>query len=129
MMKSLLEDTYYKIQNVAHDPSDPHHSTFNIALIEDCDIYAGHFPSHPVCPAVCNMQLIRECAEKLTGHTLHISKIRKSRFTAILTPNETCQLIVDIQLINNSESVYDVTAVIKDSEKSYVEFQGTMTKG
>ncbi|MGN1248330.1 MAG: hypothetical protein ACI4UO_07050 [Paludibacteraceae bacterium] len=36
---------------------------FRVALNADCEVYQGHFPGEPVCPGVCNIQMIKECAE------------------------------------------------------------------
>ncbi len=38
---------------------------FRVALNADCEVYQGHFPGEPVCPGVCNIQMIKECAEML----------------------------------------------------------------
>ena len=38
---------------------------FRVALNADCEVYQGHFPGEPVCPGVCNIQMIKECTEML----------------------------------------------------------------
>ncbi|MDY2942781.1 MAG: hypothetical protein SOT07_03685 [Paludibacteraceae bacterium] len=36
---------------------------FRVALNADCEVYQGHFPGEPISPGVCNIQMIKECAE------------------------------------------------------------------
>ena len=38
---------------------------FRVALNADCEVYQGHFPGEPISPGVCNIQMIKECAELL----------------------------------------------------------------
>ena len=118
-----LEGYYYDLidKNTGTDGG-----TFRIALRQECDIYAGHFPGHPVCPGVCHIQMVKECAERLAGKGLHISYIRQCRLTAVATPAVCPELVLSIQVVP-VEAGYGVVATLSDAERTYMEYKGEMT--
>ena len=38
---------------------------FTIKLNPENEVYEGHFPNEPISPGVCNINTIKECAEKI----------------------------------------------------------------
>lgn len=117
-----LEDNYYKLISMH---SDGMSGMFHIALCPDCDVYRGHFPGNPVCPGVCNIQTVKECAERLTGKRLHIGSIRRCRLTAVATPTTCPELDITVNLVP-TECGYDVTAILTDAQHTYMEYKGEM---
>ena len=63
----LLENKYYRIEKVEADHLE---GVFHLRLLPDCDVYRGHFPGSPVCPGVCHIETIKECAMYLVGKRL-----------------------------------------------------------
>ncbi|MGI6222648.1 MAG: beta-hydroxyacyl-ACP dehydratase [Prevotella sp.] len=100
-------------------------ATCHVRLRDDCDIYRGHFPHQPICPGVCNIQMILECCELATNKKLRIAEIRKCRFPTLATPENCGELLVKIELLTQSEDI-DVRATITDGSKNYVELHGTL---
>lgn len=100
---------------------------FVVRLKSDCAVYRGHFPGQPVCPGVYNIQLVRECAERVARRSLRIHSIQRCRLTALLTPNPDLELIVCIQLAPSDEG-YECRATISDVQQTYVEFKGKLAK-
>ena len=91
---ALIEDFYDILSRREEDGA----TVFEVALRLDCKVYAGHFPEMPVAPGVCNLQMIRECAEQVAGHPLMLSYIAQCRMTKLITPAECPTLEVKIQL-------------------------------
>lgn len=118
-----LENNYYDVINMHTNGMS---GTFYIALRPDCDVYRGHFPGNPVCPGVCNIQTIKECAEMLVGHGLRITVIHRCRLTAVATPSACPELTVKVSLLP-SEDGLAVTASILDDGRTYMDFLGEMT--
>ncbi len=118
-----LENDYYKVTGVTSGDTE---TVFHIALLPDCDVYRGHFPGNPVCPGVCNIELIRQCAAKVAGKRLLISSIKQCRLTAVASPSVCPALDVTVSLSPSGEG-YDVTARIADSERIYMDYKGKMT--
>lgn len=118
-----LENNYYELISMHSDGTS---GVFHLALHPDCEVYRGHFPENPVCPGVCNIQMIKECAERLAGRRLHIGSIRRCRLTAVATPAVCPELAVKINL-QPTEKGYAVTATVSDAERMYMDYKGEMT--
>ena len=125
MKTMLLKDKYFKVQQ--ENILTPFHGVYLIALLPDADVYRGHFPHKPVCPGVCNIETIRECAEMLSGKNLMIKTIKQCRLTAVATP-EVCPLVdVNVMLTSNQDSsAYIIQASIADAETTYMELKGEL---
>lgn len=117
-----LERYYYDLLDEYYDADG---GVFRIALRPECDIYAGHFPGNPVCPGVCNIQVIKECAERLVGKRLHPCYIRQCRLTAVARPTACREFVVKINL-TSTETGYAVVATMADVEQTYMEYKGEM---
>jgi len=115
----FLKDKFYKILKEEKEGSG---ATYTVAILPDCNVYEGHFPGNPVCPGVCNMELIRECAMLLTGRTLHYDKIKQCRLTAIATPTVCPEVTVHVSV----DEANTILAEIKDTTQTYMTLKGTM---
>lgn len=118
----LLENKYYKIVNIQGGGLN---AVYRIVLLPDCDVYRGHFPGNPVCPGVCNIQMIKECTMLLTGKKIKIGSIKQCRFTAVASPVICPRVDVTID-VSPTGSGFSVTATIADSERTYMEYKGDM---
>lgn len=119
----MLENTYYKIVDVNADGLN---AVFHMALLPNCAVYRGHFPGNPVCPGVCNIQMIKECAMLLTGKKLLICVIKQCRLTAVASPVVCPEVEVIINALPTDKG-FTVTAKIRDAERVYMEYKGEMT--
>lgn len=117
-----LENDYYVLTD---DEREENGGTFHIALRRECRVYKGHFPGNPVCPGVFNIQVVKECAERLVGRPLHISTVRLCRFKAVSTPDTTPRLTVWVKTIP-CEDGYAVTATLSDEVRVFMEYKGKM---
>ena len=118
----LLENKYYKI---VHSKVEGLNAVYRIVLLPHCDVYRGHFPGNPVCPGVCNIETIKECAMLLTGSKLLISTIKQRRLAAVASPALCPEVNVTVSLLPTDKG-YTVTASIADTEKTYMEYKGDM---
>ncbi len=118
-----LENDYYRITGAETAGGN---GVFHIALCPDCGVYRGHFPGNPVCPGVCNIQTVAECAGRLAGRPLEIAGIRRCRMTAVATPEESPRLDVTIHLAP-AEDGYDITATVSGAGRTFMELKGTLT--
>ncbi|MDR1724193.1 MAG: beta-hydroxyacyl-ACP dehydratase [Tannerella sp.] len=118
-----LVEKYYKIESCAKEGEE---TIFRIALMPDYCAYKGHFPGNPVSPGVCNIQMIKELAEKVIGLRTFIAYIAQCRFSAVITPDLNPFLTVGL-LISGSENLFKVKASISDGEQTFMEFKGELT--
>ena len=119
---TLLND-YYRIDKQVDNGDE---ALFGITLLPDYAAYKGHFPGNPISPGVCNIQMIKECAEQFAGKRLLLSTIKKCRFSAMITPLTTPQLQLRVQLLK-AEKLYNVCATLFDATTTYIEFKGEFT--
>lgn len=120
----LLKDKYYKVMKQTR--LDANNGVFLLSLLPQADVYRGHFPQKPVCPGVCNIEAIRECAEMLLERDLAITTIKQCRLTAVASP-KVCPLVdvtVSVARIEGTDD-YNVVAKMADQETSYMELKGT----
>lgn len=118
----LLENKFYKIIS---EEKDGVNGKYRIAILPDCNVYDGHFPGDPVCPGVCNIETIKECAMTMMQKELRIKSIKQCRLTAIATPTVCPEVTVSLN-ITEKEGLYAIVASIADEKQTYMEFKGTL---
>ena len=118
----LLENKYYKIVDRYGEGLN---AVFRIVLLPDCDVYRGHFPGNPICPGVCNIQIIKECVMQFTGEKLLIGTIKQCRMTAVASPVVCPEVNVTITVLPIDRG-FTVTAAITDTERTYMEYKGDL---
>ena len=91
----MLVENYYNIEGVTPREGG---AVFNISLRPDCAVYEGHFPGTPVCPGVCSVQMVRECAEQAAGRKFRLREIKQCRYLSLMSPQTHPQVIVDLSL-------------------------------
>lgn len=122
MAVSSFENNYYRL---LHTTPTADGAVFRVALLPDCEVYRGHFPDRPVCPGVCNIELIRQCAERLVGQRLRIHTVSLCRFTAVASPSRAPE--VDVRIgVTPADGLWRVTTRVADAACVYVEYKGEM---
>lgn len=117
----LLENKYYKVLRARVEGEGK--AVYHVAILPDCNVYEGHFPGNPVCPGVCNIQTIKECASLLVGKELRISSIKQCLLTAIATPTVCPEVDVLVE-VSESDGKYSIVATISDEKRQYMTFKG-----
>lgn len=122
----LLENKFYKVlSEVRH--AEGLGATYHVAILPECNVYDGHFPGDPVCPGVCSIETIKECAILLAGTSLRYTSIKQCRLTAMATPTVCPEVDVDVTLVE-TENGYDVQATIADVKQTYMILKGQLGK-
>jgi 3-hydroxyacyl-[acyl-carrier-protein] dehydratase len=117
----LLENKYYKVLRARENGEGK--AVFHVAILPDCNVYEGHFPGKPVCPGVCNIQTIKECASLLVGKELRIFSIKQCLLTAIATPTVCPEVDVEVE-VKEVDGKYSIVATISDEIRLYMTFKG-----
>jgi 3-hydroxyacyl-[acyl-carrier-protein] dehydratase len=71
-------------------------------------IYQGHFPSKPITPGVCTLQMVRELLEVHLSTKLRLVKSKNVKFSSMIDPNITPKITIEIQLLP-ADSPQEVT--------------------
>ncbi|WP_294213477.1 3-hydroxyacyl-ACP dehydratase [uncultured Chryseobacterium sp.] len=101
-MQSILTD-FYTIQST--ERTDNGNFTARIILNKDHDIFKGHFPSNPVTPGVCMMQIVKELTEECTGSQLFLKSASNVKFMAIINPFETPELTLQLDITEHEQDI------------------------
>ena len=117
----MLLDYYYSIKE---QRTEGETAWFLVALNKDCDIYNGHFPGMPVAPGVCNIQMIKECTERMTGKQLLLSNISQCKLMTLITPQQHSELLVNIQLLEQTDTTIKIKATIGQNDQEYLVLKG-----
>lgn len=121
----MLIENYYTILNseIATDSA-----SYEVALNSDCKVYEGHFPQKAVCPGVCNINMIKELAEKTIGKPLKLSAIQQCRLTTLLTPDEYPSVCVKLSFTSEVEHEYKLLATIGNNEDIYLSLKANLSE-
>lgn len=120
----MLENTYYKMIS-EHRADDA--VVFEVALLPDHPVYAGHFPGNPVSPGVCNMQMLKELAERIVDKPLFLSYIDKYRLMEVITPAKHPCLTITMTLTAVGET-YKMESTVTAGDKQCITFKGELTE-
>ncbi len=91
----LLQD-FYTVQSLAHKEGNKHEAV--LLINEKHDVFKGHFPGNPIMPGVCMMQIIKELTERITGTTLMMQNVSNVKFMALINPEVTPELKLDLEV-------------------------------
>ena len=121
-------DDYFSIERCTSE--SPQKGIVRVRLNPDSRVYEGHFPDAPVSPGVCNIEMIRRCAEAIHGHELRIRTIKQCRLTTLMTPLSHPQADVRVELqeiqwgtspnVQKEPGVYRLTASIGEGDMTYL---------
>ena len=119
----MLIKNYYTIDHISHQGDA---TVFSVSLRADSDVYRGHFPGQPVSPGVCNIQLIKECAEQVAGKRLLMNHLQQCRLTTLVTPQEHPSVEVTLRL-EEKEGSYKLKATLGKGEAIYLDLKAELT--
>ena len=117
----MLIDYYYSIKTQRTIDCI---SLFDVFLLPECSVYEGHFPEMHVAPGVCNIQMIKECVERITGQHILLESITQCKFTTMITPQQHRELQIRIELTAIADNKFKVTATIGREETEYMILKG-----
>ena len=120
-----LLDSYFRI--ISHTQADEQH-VFDVQMLADHPVYQGHFPGNPVSPGVCNMQMLKECAEQALGRPTDFVEVKQYRLMGVISPQNTPRLTITITLAP-ADAQCTLTARVTSSETTYIDFKGTLGYG
>lgn len=87
-------------------------------------IFHGHFPGNPVVPGVCQVQMVKELAERALQQSLRLRESDNIKFLSMIVPTADPILDITLQIRNTDNQQYTATAVIGSGEKVFLKFKG-----
>lgn len=119
----MLLNSYFSIKETKKNDEG---YDFLIALNPNHQVYQGHFPGDPICPGVCSIQTIRECAESVLNRKLTISSVSQCRFLELLTPSKNIDLLVKIAFDDEVDGLIKAHASVStvDGQTVFLDYKG-----
>jgi 3-hydroxyacyl-[acyl-carrier-protein] dehydratase len=115
----MLIGDYFTIEKKEEENTDV---IFSVKLNPEHKVYEGHFPGMPVCPGVCNVQMIKECIEENLGKEFLIDTIGQCKFSSLITPLENRYLKINTQ-VTLTDELYKVKATVTNQDNTVVFIQ------
>ena len=100
----MILENFYTIKSNQISEDKINH-IFEIEVNNKHVIFKGHFPDNPVMPGVCMMQIIKEITESIVGKKLFMEKCSNVKFLAIINPDKTPELTLELQIIKTDSKV------------------------
>ena len=98
----LLKD-FYKV--ISLEKQDGQIYSAMILINNEHEVFKGHFPSNPIMPGVCMMQIIKELTEQITEKTLVLKTLTNVKFMALINPDINPTLRLELQLTISNEDL------------------------
>ena len=117
-------DNYYSVLSCT--TTDHRTGVVSVHLNAGCCVYEGHFPGNPVSPGVCNINMIRECAELISQCKLRIVRVKQCRLTTLVTPLTHPQIDVTIDLQEQEDGAFRLNASIGKDGDNYLTLKAEM---
>ncbi len=123
MEPMMLKDSYFKILDTRRNDNA---ILFRIELNPSHKVYEGHFPGMPVCPGVCNVEMIKECVQEHTGKRLILNNLLQCKFSAVITPSHNPLLLISLNIEEMDGETIKVKGKITDPDGSttFIDFKG-----
>ena len=101
--------------------------TVRVSLNPGCRVYEGHFPGKPVSPGVCNIEMVRQCAERIHQRALRIRRIKQCRMTTLMAPHSHPQADVTVEMHPQEAGSYRLTAAIGEGSATWLTLKADVT--
>ena len=111
-MSGLFE---YNISNQADNTI-----TASIKIDAGHEIFPGHFPGYPLVPGVCQLQIIKDIANKGLNMKLRLWKAKSIKFLNMLNPDEKNEINAEISYNIEKENTVKINARIYSEKETYL---------
>ena len=119
----ILQDNLFTIVSQQQEEGN---AAFQVRLNPEWPIYKAHFPSHPITPGVCIVQMIQELLQVLVHRELCLRQAKNVKYVAIVSPEEVTELTVTFSKIETQpDGSLKVQAQVANGETLYTKFSAT----
>lgn len=87
-------------------------------------IFEGHFPNQPVVPGVCQMQMVKEIIEQVTGRKTNLINAGDMKFLAVINPGQNNIISATLKYVVETNQTMSVAATLSKAELTHFKFKG-----
>ena len=95
-----------------------------IQLNPSSEIYKGHFPDNPVTPGVLQIEMVKSVLSAHYQQKFRLLKMNSSKFLAILNPDKTSVVKLQLNIQEESEEEIKLSGILKDGDTTFMKIQG-----
>ena len=114
-----LQNNLYTITLPPHGRAEEGAFIYTIHLIEDCVIYQAHFPSNPITPGACIIQIAQELYEQLCGHSVEILEVKNAKFLKTIISSPDNRYHYSFRNLSDNDRLQ---IVVSDDDSIYAKF-------
>jgi len=119
-MSSVLKNTFYTVSGLS---STDNSVKALISINPAHDVFKGHFPQMPVVPGVCQLQIIKDILEEVSGTSLMMTNGDNIKFTGMILPDKNPTVNLEMTYTKNE------TGFVVDAKLFFEETVFTKHKG
>lgn len=90
-------------------------------------VFKGHFPGNPVVPGVCQIQMITESLQSVTGIQIFLKEADNIKFLSMINPVETNTLFIDLVIKSLPGEKMGVQANISGNGIVFLKLKGVFS--
>lgn len=107
------------------DSVDFANGTFSVSLINDCPLFAGHFPGNPILPGATVLDMLTEMLCEALGVQVSFRSIKSVKFMAPIIPDGgTLNLVFEYSISPDME----IRASVSHSGQVCVKISGLLAQ-
>lgn len=103
-----LKNYLYKVLNVKETPEEV---TYSISFNQECPIYKAHFPTMPITPGACIIQMVEELLEDHLKMNLQTAGVKNAKFLRVLKPTDE---VICVNLAQIQKQIIKAQATVTD---------------
>lgn len=113
-----------KLYEVTQFEKSEHTVSATVLLNAQHPIFKGHFPTSPVLPGVCQIEMLKEILQQAIGEKLCLPDAGSVKFLNVVEPQFTPELKVHLNFKNKGENLLHTSASIVGSDRPFLKFIG-----
>ena|ERR1700753_1234184 len=116
-------DSVFSIQNIINSDGKV---DATVVVNENSEILKGHFPSQPVVPGACMLQLVKDVLERAVERRLQLKKANNIKFMNMIVPKDEGELRLDISYKITEDNSFAVQVNLLKGDLVCFKFQGIL---
>ena len=85
-------------------------------------VYKAHFPSQPVTPGACMLQLAGEVLSEYMQCSLYLKAVKNAKFMSLLIPEAGKRVVCEYLSVERTETECRTQIVVRGEETVYAKF-------
>jgi 3-hydroxyacyl-[acyl-carrier-protein] dehydratase len=106
----MLNKGLYELSSLSFEKADNSVKAM-VRFNKDHDIFKGHFPSIPVVPGVCMIQIMKEILSETIKKEIFLEKADEVKFINMVNPEVNPDIEIEIKIKNYDENNISINGI------------------